>query len=945
MTRWWKCDLQVATPGEPRFELQEHWDLRTPEGRKAAALDYVEGVREAGIDAIVLADHNSVAWVDEITAAAEGQGLTVFPGFELTTGSGSDGIHLIIFTKPGTGAAEIERVLHLCGFDHDHPLFNPARPDEPAPASKTLSQILDGLPQDFLAIAPHAFNDNGIASAKTVKGSTRWRALHHDRLGAVDVGDPSSVNEATWRSRFIKRDLGDFPCLPDLAFVSTSDAYSLGQLGSRFTWIRMEAPTIEGMRQAFIDHEARIICDWDSRLHETERTPNSVEHAWVKSLRLEGATTSASLHIDFDPRLTVLIGGRGAGKSTVVAGLRCLYSEISALPSGAQSDARQFVEAVLEAATITATHSLAHSGEDQQATWTTRTGSTTSRSLGQPTPTRFPVRVINQKELFERAATSTTNPFATSQNLLRLVDDALERDKAAPGAVDTFTSAVEEARNRWVSLARQAQAERTAVSELPTVAARVNELEAQVNAFDSESSRERRNRNEFVLESWSKYEDHLAATRSVIETLRRDTARQLETTKAEVELGLAGEDSASTTGIEYFRRIDVLRERVATDVNARFDLALRDLAELEHGVQEGTWRHRVREAEDDQDAYLTELSKIGLNPTAYGQVRGLLKEQRDVLADLRRRSSTLEAHDERTNEAWADLVGLYARRLGERDELLREVSERSGELRFTLRPCADEFSWVQAVRELLSLRSDGFLEEVPALARWIWRSEKGRDDRVSQWKRACVTGEFDELARDAAMRSSWVNRLRSVDPLIRTRVAAEIPDDVVSLDFLREGGSADEPDDWQPLTTGSPGQRSAAMLGFVLHHGDEPLVLDQPEDDLDTEWISELVVRQLRQSRWVRQVIVVTHNANIPVNADAERIVVLENSAGSIKVRTTPGDTGHESTQHCGPIENANVRADIQRIMEGGVDAFVRRERKYNNELNSYRAALNRPTP
>jgi len=129
------------------------------------------------------------------------------------------------------------------------------------------------------------------------------------------------------------------------------------------------------------------------------------------------------------------------------------------------------------------------------------------------------------------------------------------------------------------------------------------------------------------------------------------------------------------------------------------------------------------------------------------------------------------------------------------------------------------------------------------------------------------------------------------------------------------------------------------MLSFVLHHGVDPLVLDQPEDDLDTEWITDLVVRQLRLSRWVRQLIVVTHNANIPVNADAERVITMENHAGGIRVRTSGAADG-SVVEHAGGLEEPHVRQDVQQIMEGGVAAFVRRELRYNNELNRYRAAM-----
>jgi ABC-type cobalamin/Fe3+-siderophores transport system ATPase subunit len=145
--------------------------------------------------------------------------------------------------------------------------------------------------------------------------------------------------------------------------------------------------------------------------------------------------------------------------------------------------------------------------------------------------------------------------------------------------------------------------------------------------------------------------------------------------------------------------------------------------------------------------------------------------------------------------------------------------------------------------------------------------------------------------------------------------------------FRREGIDPSNDDAWQQVDSGSPGERTAAMLSLVLSHGTEPLVLDQPEDDLDTEWISQLVVRELRRVRWNRQVIVVTHNANIPVVGDADRVIVMENRERALRVRED------------GPVEVAPVRQAVQNILEGGVEAFVAREKRYNNELDSFRVA------
>jgi hypothetical protein len=329
-----------------------------------------------------------------------------------------------------------------------------------------------------------------------------------------------------------------------------------------------------------------------------------------------------------------------------------------------------------------------------------------------------------------------------------------------------------------------------------------------------------------------------------------------------------------------------------------------------------------------------------VDPDEYERIRARLRDEVTALEQIDQRVARLSDLQAAEKIAWQAVERLLENRRTRRDNLLKEVAERSELLRFSLTSRSDVTQWCRRVRKLLNLRADGFLEDVPALGRWLWSPlpNSEQEIRLEQWRRACVSGDLTTLAADASMRAAWQQRIAELDPILRARLGSEIADDVVAMEFLRENGDPEVDGDWQPLTAGSPGQRSAAMLSFVMHHGVEPLVLDQPEDDLDTAWITQLVVQQLRTSRWTRQLIVVTHNANIPVNADAEQVVVLENHQGGIRVRQTALDG--EIVEHVGALEQPHVRRDIQQIMEGGVVAFVRRERRYNNELNTYRAAL-----
>ena len=84
------------------------------------------------------------------------------------------------------------------------------------------------------------------------------------------------------------------------------------------------------------------------------------------------------------------------------------------------------------------------------------------------------------------------------------------------------------------------------------------------------------------------------------------------------------------------------------------------------------------------------------------------------------------------------------------------------------------------------------------------------------------------------------------------------PEDSLNVQYSTTGDGRN----FRSIREGSPGQKTAALLAFLLSYGEEPLILDQPEDDLDNHLIYNLIVTQLRDVKRHRQVIVVTHNAN-----------------------------------------------------------------------------------
>ena len=120
-------------------------------------------------------------------------------------------------------------------------------------------------------------------------------------------------------------------------------------------------------------------------------------------------------------------------------------------------------------------------------------------------------------------------------------------------------------------------------------------------------------------------------------------------------------------------------------------------------------------------------------------------------------------------------------------------------------------------------------------------------------------------------------------------------------------------DKWQDIANGSAGQQTGALLTFILNEGDQPLILDQPEDDLDNAMVYDLVVQQLRKNKTRRQVIVVTHNANIVVNGDAELVIPMAFRGGQIQSDPASG------------LQDLKIRQTICNVMEGGKTAFGKR--------------------
>ena len=120
----------------------------------------------------------------------------------------------------------------------------------------------------------------------------------------------------------------------------------------------------------------------------------------------------------------------------------------------------------------------------------------------------------------------------------------------------------------------------------------------------------------------------------------------------------------------------------------------------------------------------------------------------------------------------------------------------------------------------------------------------------------------------------------------------------------------------------SVGQRGTLylLLQLATNTFSSPLIFDQPEDDLDNEFITTELVGLFKELKKYRQIIISTHNANLVVTADAEQVIVADNNNETL-------------TYISGSLENSEIISSVCKILEGGIDAFRKRERKYNIKI------------
>jgi len=333
----------------------------------------------------------------------------------------------------------------------------------------------------------------------------------------------------------------------------------------------------------------------------------------------------------------------------------------------------------------------------------------------------------------------------------------------------------------------------------------------------------------------------------------------------------------------------------------------------EEGLEEvrKLWEERKRGVQAAHEKILRDLQKSKVDGEEFIRLRRQIEE----LRPLRERGAALERQRKEADEQRRNLLAQWEDVKAEEFRQLERASSNvnrqlANRVRVTVSFEGNRESLFDLMRKL-----GGRLSEAIELLR------RREDLSLKDLADACRSGR-DALVQKFVLPSAQADRLaQAPGEVIMQMEELELPaTTAISLNVAGEGQTVN----WQELEALSTGQKATAVLLLLLLESDAPLVVDQPEDDLDNRFITEGIVPKMREEKQRRQFLFATHNANIPVLGDAELVIGLSAS----------GESGQEvkakiPSKHMGSIDERPVREMIEEVLEGGKEAFEMRRLKY----------------
>lgn len=953
-SRWQRWDPHLHAPGTLRNDqFDGDWDR------------YIRQIEEAAppVVALGITDYFSVRTYKEVLQRKRAGALKnialIFPNIEIrltieTRERQGINLHLLVSPEQPDHLAMIEEKLaglyfsyandrYPCSEDGLRRLGRAHRGDATLPAEAALiegvsqfkvewGQILnlrDGDPwfRAHVLIAIAAGND-GLA------GLARDASFHalREELGrrAHVIFSANPQDRTYWLGRhpdFLANKQTPKPCLHG------SDAHALDTLlaphGDRRCWIRAE-PTFEGLRQTLVEP--------DRRVHIGDAAPDGPSPSNViRSFRVPGAAWLRNQELLLNDGLVTIIGAKGSGK-TALAELLAVAAGAVETNVGDASFIKKagdlLLGAVAEIVWADDAHQSAPLPPDVDPDIEPRVrylsqhfveGLCTAHGLAQPLVDEIEGVVfaaIPEESRFECSSFGELRQFV-------LQDPSAERDARRDSIRATTRLIADEIRTERL---------------VPSLKAAVGEfererqgLEKQVAAIPQKLDAAKAKAQQDAAARLKALKDAIAQDERRARLLH-DLAAELQRQERALDasmLSIRARYDALLTPNEW----EKLRFRLDDD-------ALPTLDRLERATLERATRIRERglplPVGQQTGAQVPDagLALLEAETERLTKELGLDEDKAKRRVELEKRLVTVKQNEEKARreldsaeKAPIRCKALQSVRLTDYEAVMVALTSEEAALRKLYDPLRHRLA-----REARLSKLAFVVERLVDVNEWADRGEALLDLRKPPF---VGKGELARVARDT-LREAWT---RGTPQQARAAMEQFIEDYAVAAarDALANGVTLMQFGEWLFSTEHiavrygiqyenvdvvhlSPGTRGVVLLTLYLALDEwdhRPLIIDQPEENLDPGSVNSDLVPFFRDAARRRQIIMVTHNANLVVNGDSDQVIVAEAE------RTSPTDLP-QITYHAGALEDREIRGDVCRLLEGGEEAFRKRGLRYN---------------
>jgi predicted ATPase len=379
-----------------------------------------------------------------------------------------------------------------------------------------------------------------------------------------------------------------------------------------------------------------------------------------------------------------------------------------------------------------------------------------------------------------------------------------------------------------------------------------------------------------------------------------------------IEAWLSGLDGAVEESKESFAEIESHSSKHNAPLFKKYETKLdemrktmTDAAKIGKSAREiqGELTKLGQELKDTKESLKEEFAVIARQLVKTLEAKGITSIEPDTYMVLTQRKATLE-------KKIADLEKKTSKEETKKDALLTAISKLNDAWHAEFKLIETAISKINAAQSSLKMEST-FKGDKAAFVAKMDDTFRGSNIRKDSYQRiaenyadfAAIYNDFDNAAAYAKGKAEAFKELflENLGDLLKTQVPN-------SYDVTYHGKS---------LKSHSLGQRASAMMLFLLSQDENDLLLiDQPEDDLDSQTVYGEVVKLLREIKFRQQFIFATHNANFPVLGDAELVAACRTEDEAIIVEN-------------GSIDTKTCQGKIVDIMEGGEEAFERRKTIY----------------